>query len=130
MMKRRWYVIQNILEHVEAGDLRQFCNSDKYWSYLENIKISDNDYVGHIEILVDAGIIKNCEVRRDMNGEIILLNVNGPFISMEGHDLLDALRDQNVWDRIRDKAKQLGVSLSWEFIKAAVPIVIREMLQK
>lgn len=129
-MKRQWHVIQNILEHVEAGNLKAFLESNQYWEYLASVNLTDDDYVGHIEILTDAEIIKNCKVRRNMNGEIIHLDLNGSFISMQGHDLLDALRDQNVWARVRGKAKELGVSVSWEFIKAAIPIVIRELLQK
>jgi len=44
-------------------------------------------------------------------------------------DLLDALRDQNVWDRIKGRAKKAGVSLSWEFIKASIPVVIGEIVK-
>ena len=47
---------------------------------------------------------------------------------MQGYDLLDALRDQNVWDRIKGRAKKAGVTISWEFIKAALPKVLSDIV--
>lgn len=48
---------------------------------------------------------------------------------MSGHDLLDALRDQKIWNAIKLKSKQIGISLSWEFIKASIPIVIQNLVK-
>ena len=56
-------------------------------------------------------------------------NLRGAFISMAGHDLLDALRDQTVWNAMLAKAKTIGVAMSWEFIKAALPVVMRDLLK-
>lgn len=51
-----------------------------------------------------------------------------PYISMQGHDLLDALRDEVVWKRITKKTATAGTVLSWEFIWAAIPIVMVDIL--
>ena len=126
-MKRRWDVIRNILEHIEKEDLYDTLKDDLYST---EVSVTEDEYVGHIEILNKAGIIKNCHVDRDINGKIILFSVNGAFITMQGHDLLDALRDKAVWNLIKQKATSAGVSLSWEFIKAAIPLVIKELLQR
>lgn len=60
---------------------------------------------------------------------------HGVYITMHGHDLLDALRDdldalrdEPIWNRIVQKAEKGGVMISWEFIKAAIPIVMSEIL--
>nr|DAH64543.1 MAG TPA: YjcQ protein [Caudoviricetes sp.] len=123
-MKRDWKIIRAILEHIEAEDLREY--AEKY-SYVKDLNINEDDFLGHIEILADAGIIRNAEVVRTVNGTVSFCNLNGVFITMQGHDLLDALRDSTVWSRIKEKAVRAGVSISWEFIKAAIPAVMKEL---
>lgn len=126
-MKRRWDVIQNILEHIEAEDLYSSMKSHKY---IDELGIDEDEYLGHVALLDDAEIIKNCDITRDVNGGILFCNVNGAYVTMEGHDLLDALRDKPVWSKIKMMAMKAGVSLSWQFIKAAIPIAIKDLLQK
>lgn len=126
-MKRRWEIIKDILEHIEAGDLFETLQDERH---LKNLDISEDDYVGHIEIMEDAGIIRNCKIDRNMNGEITRYSVLGVFITMQGHDLLDAMRDKSLWSQIKKKSFQTGISLSWEFIKAAIPVVINEMIKQ
>ena len=126
-MKRRWEIIKDILEHIEAGDLFETLQDERH---LKNLDISEDDYVGHIEIMEDAGIIRNCKIDRNMNGEITRYSVLGVFITMQGHDLLDAMRDKSLWSQIKNKSFQTGISLSWEFIKAAIPVVINEMIKQ
>ena len=110
-MKRNWDTIRIILEKVEAGELPVYLEKEKYLAS----GMSEDDVLGHIEIMLDAGILQNGKITRGRE---------------HLHDLLDALRDQNVWLRIRNKARQAAVSLSWEFIKAAMPVVMRELLNK
>lgn len=124
-MKRDWNVVRVILERVEDGSLKDY---DKRGLYRDELKITQDDFVGHLEILADAGILKNVTVTRDSLGEFRFCVYDKAFISMAGHDLLDALRDRAVWSRIKDKAVQSGVSISWEFIKAAIPVVMQELV--
>lgn len=125
-MKRDWRVIQTVLEHVEKGDLRAYM---KDGLFRDELDITEEDFCGHIEILGDAGILRNVTVTRDHQGEIRFCSVEKAFITMAGHDLLDALRDQTVWKRIKDKSKAVGVSISWEFIKAAIPVIMKELVK-
>lgn len=124
-MKRDWNVVRAILERVEDGSLKDY---GKRGLYRDELKITQDDFVGHLEILADAGILKNVTVTRDSLGEFRFCVYDKAFISMAGHDLLDALRDRAVWSRIKDKAVQSGVSISWEFIKAAIPVVMQELV--
>ena len=125
-MKRYWDTSRIILEKVEAVELLVYLEKEKYL----DSGMSEEDVLGHIEIMLDAGILQNGKITRGWAGKFSQYDVQGVVISMAGHDLLDALRDQNVWLRIRNKARQAAVSLSWEFIKAAMPVVMRELLNK
>lgn len=123
-MKRDWNIIKAVLEHVEVGDTEAFYASQRY---LTDLGIDEDIFLGHVEILLDAGILKGGEVRRSAVGTFMSVDLRGAFITMYGHDLLDALRDKTVWNQIRAKAVKAGVSLSWEFIKAALPLVIQDL---
>lgn len=123
-MKRDWEIIRAILEHIEAEDLA-VCLA-KY-SYVKELSTNEEEFLGHIEILLDAGIIRNAEVRRSSSGTFSAFSVNGVFITMQGHDLLDALSDSTVWTRIKEKAVNASVPLSWEFVKAAIPAVMKDL---
>lgn len=125
-MKRNWKVVRIILEQVEKETLADFIRTKQY---LSDAETADADVLlGHVEIMIDAGILKNCRVTRGSSGHVESWDLRAPFITMYGHDLLDALRDETVWNRLTSRAKQVGVSLSWEFIKAAIPIVMTEIV--
>lgn len=124
-MKRNWTVIRVLLEQVEAEHLSDFIRSQEY---ARDALTADPDILlGHIEILIDAGILKNCSVNRSPAGGFDSWDLRAPFITMAGHDLLDALRDATVWNSIKERARKAGISLSWEFIKAAIPAVMRDL---
>lgn len=124
-MKRDWNIIENILSHFETEDISEYVSK---MGFVSDLKVSEDVYIGHIEMLSDAGIIKHCVIVRDSTGQFTQYSVSGAFISMQGHDLLDAIRNKKMWTQIKAKAVRSGLSLSWEFIKAAIPIVIKELL--
>lgn len=68
-------------------------------------------------------------MQRNSDGSFNFWDLRGVYITMSGHDLLDALRDQKIWNAIKLKSKQIGISLSWEFIKASIPIVIQNLVK-
>lgn len=123
-MKRNWKTVRTILEEIEDSEILLYAQGD---GYLQD-GISEDEFLGHLEILEDAGIIRNCSVRRAASGKFANVNLSGVFITMAGHDLLDALRDATVWGRISRKAADAGVAISWEFIKAAIPAVMKELV--
>ena len=124
-MKRNWDVVQNILEHIEAGDINTYFQNE---GYLNDLGIDEDVFLGHVEIMLDAGIIKHCTVSRASTGKFAMCSFNGVFITMYGHDLLDAMRNKSFWTKLKAKAVSSGLTLSWEFIKVAIPVVIKESL--
>ena len=124
-MKRDWNVIEEILLHIEEGDIEKYVKKE---SFLTDLGIDEDTFFGHVELLIDAKIIKNCSVSRGISGRFQSYCFNGVFITMEGHDLLDAMRNKPFWTKIKAKATSSGLGLSWEFIKAAIPVVIKESI--
>ena len=127
-MVRNWHIVRLVLELAEQDRLAESLRDQSY-SRPPVAQINEADFLGHIEILVDAGLIKGCDIYRDARGDYRRFSVDGAFVTMAGHDLLDALRDRTVWNAIQEKAKTIGVMVSWEFIKASVPVVLRDLLK-
>ena len=123
-MKRNWQVIRIILEHIEAEDLPEYIRGNAYLQDVENA----DELLGHIEILIEAGILHHCEVLRNKQGEFAFWDFRGAYMTMQGHDLLETLRSKTLWNKIRAKAAACGMSLSWEFVKQAIPLAIKETL--
>lgn len=125
-MVRDWDIVRLILEKIEKNQITNFIESGDVNT--NSLLVHDeNAFLGHVEILLDAGIIKNCTVTRGRDGRFCQWDFRGVYITMQGHDLLDALRDATVWNEIKAKAKFAGVTLSWEFIKAAIPLVLTNL---
>lgn len=127
-MKRRWEVVRLILEHIESEDLYDYLRSES-WKNEKYVSVGEDELLGHIEILEEAGLIRGASIQRSASGRIAHCSVFGAHVTMAGHDLLDALRDATVWNSIKEKARKVGSSLSWEFIKAALPCVMQELVR-
>lgn len=48
-------------------------------------------------------------------------------LSMQGHDFLEDLRNQEVWDKIKNQAFKSGANLTWTFITAATEHIMQRL---
>lgn len=106
-MKRNWDIVRYVLLEVEArkNENDQLFVSNDY---------SDSEIVYHLELLIEAGLI-NCDTVTMGGGP-------GSFVidrlSWEGHQFLDAIRDDGAWKKIKKKVSESGVGMTFEVIKA------------
>lgn len=84
-------------------------------------------YLRHLELLTDCGYVLGVELTFTKAG--YRLSTNCPRLSMSGYDFKDILQDRKLWQWIKQKAETNAVKLSWEFIKAAIPLAIKETLK-
>ena len=137
-MKRNWVLIRNILcaleedrfvEYVRSGGL-----SDKETQKFTDLKSGRidtesleeakknrrNEIWLHVELLIDCGVIQNTQFDRE--------GVNNNYrLSMQGHDFLEDLRNQEVWDKIKNQAFKSGAKLTWTFITAAAEQIVQRL---
>ena len=64
-MKRDWDLVRDILEKVEDGSLQTYLSKENFIDK----GITEEDIFGHIEIMLDAGILKNGIVSRGWGGK-------------------------------------------------------------
>ena len=86
----------------------------------------------NVDLLVQANLIRGVEVRWAADG-------TGPYshskglvaLTWEGHDFLDAVRNDSVWQQASEKAKASGLdmqSLTFEVIKSLCVSAVKHIL--
>lgn len=137
-MKRNWDLIRDILCSLEEDRFVEYVNSgglsDKEIQKFTDLKSGRVDKESledakqkrrteiwlHVELLIDCGVIQNTQFDREG------LN-NNYRLSMQGHDFLDDLRNQEVWEKIKAQALKSGAKLTWTFITAATEQIMQKL---
>ncbi len=82
----------------------------------------------HLEMLVQKKFVNGIAVSQAHNGRYYITLTN-PKLTWEGHEFLDTIKSQTVWDKIKNVIKDKGVDLSVEAIKIAAPNVLASILK-
>ena len=114
-MKRDWDVIREVLIEVEALDAKAR-NTATY---------EEGDVRGQQGLLLwKAGYLEAIDAGT-MSGEAII----SPDLTWAGHDLLDTLRSKPVWEKIKSMAKDKGIELTFEAVKALGKLALEAILK-
>lgn len=117
-MKRSWDVIRKImikLEEIpsEGGQLdsNAICGVDNESAYY------------HMRLMIEAGIaVGGCpEIYGACHGYLVRL-------TWDGHELLDKIRRDTVWNKIKETARTKSIDLSVDVVKTVAKAVIEGML--
>jgi len=81
----------------------------------------------HLVLLHDAGYLR-CEVVKSSTSDRTIYVV--PFdLTWEGHEFLDRIRDQHIWNEVRKQIRDRGfTAASVEFLKTLADAAIRKRL--
>ena len=110
-MQREWPLVRRILKGLEAREsLRDPLRPDE----LEGFAPEVVSY--HIRLLIEAGLIHG-ECSRTIGTPLSCLAY---ALTWEGHEFLDQVRDEKSWNSVVRVARDKGLSLSFEIIKAVV----------
>jgi len=117
-MKRDMDLVRKILRQA----------ADKHDNELTEISVDgyDNDLITlHCQILLDAGFLKGTQIQA--------ANENVPVIWIErltwaGQDFLDAVKNDSIWQKVKDRLAKIGGEASLEVTKAVAIQVAKETL--
>ncbi len=137
-MKRDWTEIRAILESIEKDTFGEYVSkygvpfddsmmsSGERIAKLVELELERRDLVlGHIELLVDAGLVKGISVNCFDSDSFERLCATRPRMTMEGYDLLDHLRSPKFFSRLQDYCSQVGSGVTLDLIRHAVPYVLQ-----
>lgn len=119
-MKRDMDLIRKILLTIE----------ERYMSTaLYNLKIdgySREQIAMHCKMLYEAGLISDYKAQYAGN-KIYLFGVGN--LTWDGYDYLDKVRDDSVWEKVKDIAKEHGVPLLVDTIKQISSVIISSITE-
>lgn len=117
-MKRNWDVIRKImikLEEIpsESGQL----DSDAICG------VDDEAAFYHMRMMIEAGLaVGGCpETLGRCHGYLLRL-------TWDGHELLDKIRRDSVWNKVKETARSKSIDLSIDVVKSVARSVIEGML--
>ncbi|MEQ1627096.1 MAG: DUF2513 domain-containing protein [Nitrospira sp.] len=117
-MQRDWDVVRKILLKLEAvGDTTSEVQSD-------DVNGCDPEKVSyHMRLLDEAGLIRaKCR-------QHVPLNCVALSLTWRGHEFLDQIRQDTVWNKIKDAAREKGLSLSLDVISGLAKSIIASILE-
>lgn len=75
---------------------------------------SDEEILYHKSLLVDSGLVVG-KVLRGEQYEVVAVDITQ--LSWEGHDFLDAARNEKVWRKVQEKIASFGGSVTMTVLK-------------
>lgn len=119
-MKRDWELVRQILLALEGlGDSNGVVTAGDIKGYdAENVNY-------HMRLLNEAGLIQ-ADVMEPLGASVTCF---ANRLTWEGHQFLDNIRDNTLWNRVKATIREKGLEISFDTIKFAAPTVLRKMLQ-
>lgn len=107
-MKRNWDLIRKILFKAEETQppnqlrLKDFPDDDEY------------EITYHVQVLTDAGLIDAsiCGTTSLEPNDFILRR-----LTWNGHEFLESIKNDSIWNKIKDTFRKKGISMTFESIK-------------
>ena len=120
-MERNWDTIREILLKLEKMEPGKGC-----------IRLSDfpsekdYEYSYHVELLMEADLIYG-EMSKTLGTHA------SDFLAMrltwEGHEFLDAVRSETVWNKAKDSFVKGGVSMTFDLVKSVATDIAAALLK-
>lgn len=140
-MVRSWPLLKEILESIEQDRFDKLLTT--YGYDIELDELSDAKLIDfqnshsedkyklfcHIELLIDSGLIRGLELTTyDLDEGFKDLLSKRPRLSMAGFDLLDAMRNEKLWPKVKSTIKTVGVDMSLTALKTAIDVLTRQAI--
>ena len=123
-MKRDWDTMRSVLLEVEALS-REAAPKFAYFAPYSSDEPEAIRAV-HALMLHECGYLAGHRYKTLSEGEYL----KGPTLTMAGADLLDSIREETVWVKVKDIAKEKGVGVAFDSLGALVKLAIAALLAK
>lgn len=118
-MQRNWDLIRDILSQLEQ---RPEAVASLWPAHIPGYDAEQVAY--HIRLLRDAGlVIAECQQQERS------LHCIARSLTWAGHELLDGIRQDTAWNNIKRGARERGLELSFDTIKALAQKLVESLLQ-
>jgi len=117
-MKRDLDLVRQVLLQIEAlpaGPPAQYRTSE----------IDDPVLLAHFELVIAAGLV-NGKIARSQGTRGDVISISG--LTWEGHEWLEMVRSQAMWNEIKSALQDNGGALTFELTKAVASKLLRARL--
>ena len=101
-------ILAQIEEVSDGQELNEWAESDSPLSSGFPYK-SFGELAYHFDILAEAGFVKGRAERQSFRGHSVIFSLNYYGLTLTGHQLLDSMRQQGIWNRVKSSAEALGI---------------------
>jgi Hypothetical protein (DUF2513) len=109
---RNWTIIREILLKLEAASTANTTlNADNLAPFPEQ------EVAYNMRLLKEAGYI-SAQVLEDYSGDGLIADAFAERLTNSGHDLLDTIRNDTVWQKVQDTFKSKGLDMTFDFVLA------------
>ncbi|OCZ52204.1 DUF2513 domain-containing protein [Dehalobacter sp. TeCB1] len=119
-MKRDMDLIRKILLAIED----QFVDVVLYNLEIEGYDLKTVAY--HCKILNDAGLVSDYGSQYG-DGELLSFGVSS--LTWEGHEFLDKIRDNNVWNKTKEVMTEKGIPFVLDAVKQIASSIVSAMVE-
>lgn len=136
-MKLDWDYIRELLISVEEErDLFSDVPEEPKWTdqaestfvqEMAEFRKIEGRLFGHLELLLDNNFLAGIKIIRDASGGFHYSRFS-PRLTLSGHELLADLRSKVLWEQVKSIAKNKGIELTFDTIKALGKIALQKIL--
>ncbi len=120
-MKRNWDTIRKILLLIEqTPDPIALIDSREI---SDNIGIDNDEIAYHCKLMIDAKLIEG-----ECHNYSSISTCTVKRLTWDGHELLDKIRNEKVWQSIKTDARTKGIDLSLDLLKELATNLISKIL--
>ena len=139
-MKRDWSLLRTLLAHFESETIEKFFNGN-CGEWLEGQFISDRlkaqekeektraVIIEHIRQLLERNLVEGVGIESYCGDEDVICFTH-PRLTSDGHDVLEAMRSESVWTKVKEIAEKTGIGITITTIKELIPIAIKSILER
>lgn len=117
---RNWDLIREILINISEDKIREFVKEQSNISYEAlsyNIQLLINeDYITDFSLIPMIGSTPN------------IISSTPIELKWKGNDLLDSIKDENIWSKVKSKMEKVGGSVAVDILKSTAQAIVAAQL--
>lgn len=113
-MRRDWDKVRLVLLALEAADPKE----GLAWGMVPGL--DDDETLAYFKMLVGSGLVKG----HPAGSQPMILTE----ITWQGYNLLDVIRRDGFWSKIKDEAKRRGIALSFDAIGQISKFIMQQLM--
>lgn len=86
---------------------------------------TEKQQVYHMALLIEANLVHG-EIIEDQNGRVA--STLTTRLTWDGHEFLDAARDDTVWKKVKEKLAAVGTNVAWPVLTAVLTDLAKKKL--